>query len=134
MFSYVMTVVVMTLLIIEMVAFPLAPERRVEVDLPRVNHPVTMWAASREGALIVVIMRDGRVFFRNERATAGDLTERIKIRLNATHPEHKVYIKADARARYGAIRTVLGAICSAGIENVGFLVEQLPVPAARTRL
>ena len=97
MFSYVMMVVVMTLLIIE-ITFPV-PEHHGGADLPRVNHPVAMWAANRKGALIVAIMRDGRAFFRNEPTTAEDLTEKIKIRLNATLSERKVYIKADARAQ-----------------------------------
>ena len=105
MFSYVMAVVVLTLLIIE-ITFP-APEHHGGADLPRVTYPVAMWAANREGALVVVIMRDGKVFFRNEQATAEELSEQIRIRLSATHAERKVYIKADARARYGAIRAVL---------------------------
>jgi biopolymer transport protein ExbD len=124
-FSCVMAVVLLTLLIIEMVAFPLAwgGHHGVGIDLPRVNYPVTMRAANREDAVIIGIMRDGGIFFANDRTTAPQLPAKIEERLSHG-AERRAYIKADARARYGTVRIVLGAVRSAGVESVGILVEQ----------
>jgi len=36
----------------------------------------------------------------------------------------KVYIRADKRARYGAVIEVLDRVRSAGIENIAFLVDE----------
>lgn len=127
-----MAVVLLTLLIIEMVAFPLAwGHRGVGIDLPRVNRPVTMRAANREDALIIVIMRDGKVFFGNERATAEELPAKIEERLSHG-AERKVYIKADARARYGAVRIVLGAVRSAGVEKIAIISLTVRPPSSIT--
>lgn len=37
--------------------------RGVAVDMPQVNHPVSMAHADREDAMIVVITRDDKIFF-----------------------------------------------------------------------
>lgn len=79
-----------------------------------------MLAANREDAIVVAIMRDGKVFFGNELVTAEQLPEKIREWLSH-YAERKVYIKADARARYGTVWTVLEAVRSAGVERcVGF--------------
>jgi biopolymer transport protein ExbD len=88
-FASVMLVVILTLLIIETVAFPLAwGHHGVGIDLPRVNHPVNMMDANGEDAMVVGIMRDGNVFFGNERVTAEQLTAKIRERLSH-HAERK---------------------------------------------
>jgi Biopolymer transport protein ExbD/TolR len=38
--------------------------------------------------------------------------------------EKRVYVKADGRVHYGTVVEVLDGVRSAGIEQVGFLVEQ----------
>lgn len=129
-FTSVMLVVILTLLIIETVAFPLGwGHHGVGIDLPRVNHPVNMGDANREDAMLVAIMRDGKVFFGNEHVTAEQLTARIWARLSR-HAERKVYIRADARARYGTVSAVLDGIRSAGILRIGILVDQRKRPAS----
>jgi biopolymer transport protein ExbD len=37
--------------------------------------------------------------------------------------EKKVYIKADANARYGAVVEVLNGVRDAGIQNIAFIVD-----------
>jgi len=117
-----MAVVLLTLLIIEMVAFP-TPYHHGGMDLPKVNHPVGMWAANREDAIIVSVIRDGKVFFGNERVEPEQLPSMIKERL-AQDAERKVYIKADARVRFGRVSQVLDAIRSAGVLRIAFFVDQ----------
>jgi hypothetical protein len=75
--SSVIAVVILTLLIIEMVAFPMAwGHRGVGIDLLRVNHPVQMRAADREDAIVVAILPNGKVFFGNERVISDQLRDR----------------------------------------------------------
>jgi biopolymer transport protein ExbD len=38
--------------------------------------------------------------------------------------ERKVYIRADGRAWYGTVKEVLDGVRAAGVEKVGFLLEQ----------
>ena len=131
-FVSVMLAVILMLLIIETVAFPLAwGHHGVGIDLPRVNHPMNMMDANREDAMLVAIMRDGKVFFGNERVTAEQLTAKITERLSH-HAERKVFIRADARARYGTVSAALDGIRSAGVLRIGILVDQRKVTSPRS--
>ena len=92
-------------------------------SLPQVGHPVSMVHADRENALVVAILRDGQLFFRTDRVSNEELPGRIRegVRQGA---ERKVYIRADARAKYAWVEEVLDAVRVSGIEDVGFLVDQ----------
>ena len=52
------------------------------------------------------------------------MAEQIRSRLKNRDVERKVYIRADMRARYGAVKTVLDGVSSAGILRVAFLLDQ----------
>ncbi len=71
-------------------------------------------------------MRDGKVFFGNERVTTEQLTAKIGERVSH-HAERKVFIRADARARYGTVGAALDGIRSAGVLRIGILVDQRKV-------
>lgn len=92
-------------------------------NLPKVWHSVSMPGANREDALIVVIMRDGSIYFGNGRTSSGRLAAQIRERLGRG-AEKKVYIRAEGRVYYRTVREVLQAVRSAGLEKVAFLVEQ----------
>jgi biopolymer transport protein ExbD/biopolymer transport protein TolR len=100
---------------------------RPTADLAKVAHAESMRAANREDALVVAVQRDGRVWLGYERIAPGQLPDRIHQGLRAG-AERKVYIKADARAKYGRVREVLEAVQSSGVEKVGFLVYQRNPP------
>lgn len=102
------------------------PQQRGTADLPKVGHPISMPGANREDALIVVILRDGSIYFGRDRAGPSDLPGQIRERVGRG-AEKKIYIKADARVRYGNVVKVLDGVRSAGLEKVGFLVEQRQV-------
>lgn len=91
--------------------------------MPKVWHSVSMPGANREDALIVVIMRDGSIYFGNGRTSSGRLAAQIRERLGRG-AEKKVYIRAEGRVYYRTVREVLQAVRSAGLEKVAFLVEQ----------
>jgi biopolymer transport protein TolR len=114
--------VMVFLVALMMVATP-SPHHGVRVELPKVWHPIGMWRANGEGALIIIVMRDGQIFFGRDRVRPEGLVAKISERL-AYGAKREVYIRADARARYFTVSTVLDGIRAAGVERVGILVDQ----------
>lgn len=94
------------------------------VDLPKVSHPVSMSSANREDAMTVNVTRDGKIYFDTKQVRPADLPQKIADRLRDRSVERKVYIKADMRARWGAVKLALDAVRAAGILRVAFLVYQ----------
>src|SRR5579864_316440 len=84
------------------------PHRGVGIDLPKVSHPSLMRTANREDAMTVAIMRDGKVFFRRNQVSVDQLQDKIRDGLREGS-EKKVYIRADARAKYGTVKEALDA-------------------------
>ena len=118
------------LLYMFMVKEPFAPPMHgVSADLARVGSPVPMRAPDREDALVVAVMRDGKVLFGTDPIWPADLPVKIREGVNRG-AENKVYIRADARARYGAVKEALDGIHAAGIEKIGILVDQRRTPAS----
>ena len=130
--------VMLVLLIIFMVITPMLQHGQ-SVDLAKVNSPTAMPDADKEDALIVAVMRDGRIYFGNDQIQADQLTNKIKDRL-ASRVDKRVYVKADARAKYGSVVDVVDNVRAAGVDDLGLLTDQkkstppgtAPAPAATT--
>jgi biopolymer transport protein ExbD len=126
--------VMLVLLIIFMVITPML-QKGVSVDLAKVNNPTQMPDADKEDALLVAVMRDGKIYFGNDMITPDALTEKIKDRL-ANRVDKRVFIRADARAKYGTVVEVVDNVRAAGVDDLGLLTEQRkttganPAPAA----
>jgi biopolymer transport protein TolR len=105
------------------------PHHGVGIDLPRILRPVSMSGALRDDVMQVSITRDGKVFFGSDQIVPDYLTEKIQTRLRDLDVERKVYIRADARARFGTVKIVVDGVRSAGILRVAFLVDQRRVPS-----
>ncbi len=120
--------VMLVLLIIFMVITPML-QKGVSVDMAKVNNPTPMPDADKEDALLVVVMRDGQIFFGTDRVSADDLSNKVKDRL-ANKVDKRVFIRADVRAKYGAVVDVVDNIRSAGVDDVGLLTEQKQAGAA----
>jgi biopolymer transport protein ExbD/biopolymer transport protein TolR len=128
--------VMLVLLIIFMVITPML-QKGVSVDLAKTENPTQMPDADREDALLVAITKDGKVFFGADQIAPDQLTSKVKDRLS-TRADKKVYIKADARTRYGNVVEVVDDVRSAGVDELGLLTEQrkagtmapVPVPAS----
>jgi biopolymer transport protein ExbD/biopolymer transport protein TolR len=123
--------VMLVLLIIFMVVTPML-QKGVSVDLAKVNNPEQMPDADKEDALIVAVMRTGDVFFGNDKLQGLDqLTGKIKDRL-ANKSDKRVYIRADARAKFGRVVEVVDDIRAAGVDQLGLLTDQRKEKAAPT--
>ena len=114
--------VMLVLLIIFMVITPML-QKGVSVDLAKTDNPVQMPDADKEDALLVAVMRDGKVFFGTEQINPDELTQRVKDRI-ANRLDKRVYIRADARARYKNVVEVVDNVRSAGVDQLGLLTEQ----------
>ena len=114
--------VMLVLLIIFMVIAPML-QRGQSVDLAKTNNPIQMPDADKEDALIVAVMRDGRVFFDTQQVGPEELTNKVKERVQ-NRVNKTVYVKADARAKYKAVVDVVDDVRSAGVDQLGLLTEQ----------
>ena len=81
-----------------------------------------MPGARREDATIVTVTRDGNVFLGNTQVQLPDLPSQITKSL-AQGGERKVYLKADARARYVDVKALIEMLKKTGIQNVGLLTN-----------
>ena len=114
--------VMLVLLIIFMVITPML-QHGVSVDLAKVNNPNQMPDADKEDALLVAVMRDGKVYFGSDRIEPDKLTEKIKDKLS-NRTDKTVYVKADARAKFGNVVEVVDDVRSAGVDKLGLLTDQ----------
>jgi len=114
--------VMLVLLIIFMVITPMLQKGQ-SVDLAKTDSPIKMEDADKEDAIIVAVSRDGTVFFGTDKTAPADLTNKVKDKLS-NRTDKRVFIKADARARYGVVTDVVDNVRSAGVDQVGLLTEQ----------
>jgi len=114
--------VMLVLLIIFMVITPML-QHGVSVELAKVNNPEPMADADKEDALLVAVMRDGTVYFGSDKLPVDQLTGKIKDRL-VNKTDKRVYVKADARAKFGAVVEVVDNVRAAGVDELGLLTDQ----------
>jgi biopolymer transport protein TolR len=96
-------------------------------DIPMTAHSTLQPAALREDALEVAITRDGTVYFRNHHILPADLPDTLR-EAARNGAEKTVYVKADARAKYGDVKAALDLIRQSGLQNITFLTNHPAVP------
>jgi biopolymer transport protein ExbD/biopolymer transport protein TolR len=111
--------IMLVLLIIFMVVTPML-QKGVSVDMAPVSDPRDMQDADKDDAIIVAVTRDGSIFLGNTKITKEEITGQIKDRI-ANKLDHTVYVKSDARAKYGDVVAVVDEIRSAGVDSLGLL-------------
>jgi len=100
----------LVLLMIFMVSGPSPHANRSPVDLARAQHAAPLPGALREDAMLISVTRDGNIFFGTHQIQCGDLP--TAVRDSVRHgSERKVYLKVDARAKYGdAVAVTFGEV------------------------
>jgi len=101
--------------------YPMHP-KSLPVDMAIIRHSSSLPNAQREDAVIVTITRDGSLYLLNMRVTPADVPPQLRD-LIGSREDKTVYVKADARAKYGAVKVALDAIRSANVKNIAFLTE-----------
>jgi biopolymer transport protein TolR len=105
------------------------------VAMAQTTNPVDMPDADKEDAVLIAVMNDGKVFLGVEQVAADQLAQKVRDKLQ-NKTDKRVYIKSDARARYGAVVDVVDNVRSAGVDRVGLLTDQRksaapPAPAGQ---
>jgi biopolymer transport protein ExbD len=114
--------VMLVLLIIFMVITPML-QKGVSVNMAKTDNPIKMPEADREDSLIVAVMRDGKVYFNSDVVSAETLTDKVKDKL-ANKADKRIFVKADAGAKYGDVVAVVDEVRSAGVDQLGLLTEE----------
>ena len=113
--------VMLVLLVIFMVTAPIL-QQGVTVNLPRVE------AGPLEGndeQLVVTVTARDMVVLNDARMTVVELQQKLRSVL-AERPDRKVFLRADAEARYGQVMKVLSSIRQAGVQKLGMVTEPPP--------
>src|SRR5271168_1250351 len=114
--------IMLVLLIIFMVVTPMLQKGK-QLDMATVNNARDMQSADKDDAIIVAVTRDGKIFLGTTATPKEDITNQIKDRLT-NRQDKTVYVKSDARAKYGDVVAVVDEIRSAGVDQLGLLTER----------
>jgi biopolymer transport protein ExbD len=115
--------IMLVLLIIFMVVTPLLT-KDIPVDLTPAQNSRDMQDADKDDAIVVAVTRDGRIFLGSTQVQKEDLTGQIKDRLSS-RLDKTVYVRSDARAKYGDVVAVVDEIRSAGVDQLGLLTQKM---------
>ena len=114
--------IMLVLLIIFMVITPML-QKNTPVDLAMTNNAHDMKDADKDDAIVVAVTRDGSIFLNNAKVGKEDVTGLVKDKLT-NRLDKTVYVKSDARAKYGDVVAVVDEIRSAGVDSLGLLTER----------
>ena len=115
--------VMLVLLIIFMVITPML-QKGVSVDMAKAMNPRLMPDADKEDATVLAVTRDGKIYLGNTQIKSDDVTTKVKDRISAKL-DKTVYLRSDARARYGDVLGVVNAVRAAGVDSLGLETEKL---------
>ena len=121
--------IMLVLLIIFMVVTPLLT-KDIPVDRAAAANSRDMQDADKDDAIVVAVTRDGRIYLGSTNVTKEDLSGQVKDRI-ANRLDKTVYVRSDARAKYGDVVAVVDEIRSAGVDQLGLLTQRLLEKAAQ---
>lgn len=114
--------VMLVLLIIFMVITPML-QKGVSVDMAKATNTRDMQDADKEDAVVIAITRDGKIYLGSDQVTLDEITQKVKDKL-ADKLDKTVYLKSDARAKYGVVVNVVDNIRAAGVDALGLETEK----------
>jgi biopolymer transport protein ExbD/biopolymer transport protein TolR len=116
--------VMLVLLIIFMVVTPMLQHGEA-VNMATVTNASDMPEADRDDAVIVAVSADGTDYLGTTKIATSDITGEVQDRI-ANRADKTVYVRADARADYGDVVSVVDAVRAAGVDKLGLLTERTP--------
>ncbi len=122
--------IMLVLLIIFMVITPML-QHGAPVDMAKAENADKMPNADRDDAIIVAVTRDGRLFLSpgNKEIGLDQITDNVKD-LVTGRLDKTVYVRSDARAKYGDVVKAVDEVRAAGVENIGLLTEKIQAKGA----
>jgi len=115
--------VMLVLLIIFMVVTPML-QKGVSVDLAAVDNPSDMKDADKEDAIVVAVMRDGRIYIGKTQVAKDQITQQVRDQITG-RLDKTVFVKSDGRAHYGDVVGVVDEVRAAGVDQLGLLTEKV---------
>ncbi len=115
--------IMLVLLIIFMVITPML-QKTFSVDMAKTENPRAMQDADKDDAVVLAVTRDGNVFLGTSPISLDEITKRTKDMISG-RLDKTVYVKSDARAKYGDVVKVINDIRAAGVDSLGLLTEKL---------
>ncbi len=115
--------VMLVLLIIFMVITPML-QKGFSVDMAKAMNPRLMQDAEKEDATIIAITRDGKMYLGNTQIKLDEITTKVKDRISAKL-DKTVYVRSDARAKYGDFLKVVDNVRAAGVDSLGLITEKI---------
>ena len=115
--------VMLVLLIIFMVITPML-QKGVSVDMARTENPRSMADADKEDAVLLAVTRDGKFYLGTDPIVLGDVTVRVKDMI-VNKLDKTVYVKSDARAKFGDVVALVDNVRAAGVDQIGLVVEKI---------
>jgi len=118
--------VMLVLLIIFMVITPLL-QKNISVDLAETRNPRAMPDDDRDDAIEIAVTRDGKMYLRKNPVSADEITPKVRDLISG-RLDKTVYLRADARAKYGDVEKVVMAVRAAGVDTLALLTTKLQGP------
>jgi len=116
--------IMLVLLIIFMVITPML-QKGVSVDMASAENAEKMPLADKDDAIIIAVTRDGGLFIGNTKVQLEDIKGQVKDQLS-NQLEKTVFVRSDARAKYGDVVAAVDEVRSAGVDNLGLLTQKIP--------
>jgi len=112
----------LVLLIIFMVITPML-QKGTSVDMVKATNTRDMQDADKEDAILLAVTRDGKIYLGSSTIAPDEITTTVRDRLSGKL-DKTVYVKSDARAKYGVVVTVVDNVRAAGVDSLGLLAEK----------
>ena len=119
--------VMLVLLIVFMVITPMV-QNKVNVDLARSVDATPMPDADKEDSVVVAVTRDGKVYLGAKQIAMSDLGPKVNTLLENKNSK-LIFLRADARSKYGVVMGTIDNVRTAGVDQLGVLTEQPNVNA-----
>jgi len=115
--------IMLVLLIIFMVVTPML-QKGVSVVAAFFENTIDMQNAEKEDAVLLAVTSDGTIFLGSAKITRDQITAQVRDLL-ANRLDKTVYVKSDARAKYGDVVAVVDEVRAAGVDALGLLTERI---------
>jgi len=115
--------IMLVLLIIFMVITPML-QKGISVDMAKAQNPRLMPDADKEDAVLLAVTRDGKIYLGSSQIKLDEIITKVKDRISAKL-DKTVYIRSDARAKYGDVVAVIDNVRAAGVDALGLITEKV---------
>jgi biopolymer transport protein TolR len=82
-----------------------------------------MQHADKDDAIILAVTRDGKMYLGSKQVQLSEITTAVKDQIS-NRLDKTVFVRSDARAKYGDVVKAVDEVRSAGVDNLGLLTEK----------